>query len=253
MPGKGPGSPVRGPVFGTSLLGSLASFDPDTLSWRTSQRCLLEEWVRFSGRWPRSGMTRSGTLFQLRPLVRRTGGTAFGSSRSIPTPRAFVGPVIADRVKVFAETGTPMRRKDGGEYHRTLEEYATVFPTPTADAAIGAVPTPEMAERFRSKGRSGSFVEAVAATMWPTPKASAAGPDFAELGRSKTGISLATAAAMFPTPTVQDASNNSGPSQYQRNSLPLNAVAGGSLNPTWVEWLMGFPLGWTALDASETP
>jgi hypothetical protein len=27
----------------------------------------------------------------------------------------------------------------------------------------------------------------------------------------------------------------------------------GALNPTWVEWLMGFPLGWTALNASETP
>ena len=28
---------------------------------------------------------------------------------------------------------------------------------------------------------------------------------------------------------------------------------GGQLNPTWVEWLMGFPLGWTDLNASETP
>ena len=27
----------------------------------------------------------------------------------------------------------------------------------------------------------------------------------------------------------------------------------GRLNPTWVEWLMGYPTGWTALDASETP
>lgn len=27
---------------------------------------------------------------------------------------------------------------------------------------------------------------------------------------------------------------------------------GGKLNPTWVEWLMGFPLGWTDVDASET-
>ena len=27
----------------------------------------------------------------------------------------------------------------------------------------------------------------------------------------------------------------------------------GQLNPTWVEWLMGFPLGWTDLSASETP
>ena len=27
----------------------------------------------------------------------------------------------------------------------------------------------------------------------------------------------------------------------------------GALNPTWVEWLMGFPLGWTALPPSATP
>jgi hypothetical protein len=66
-------------------------------------------------------------------------------------------------------------------------------------------------------------------------------------------LETVVAMMLLPTPTVQDASNNAGPSQYGRNSLPLNAVAGGSLNPTWVEWLMGFPLGWTALDASATP
>ncbi len=27
----------------------------------------------------------------------------------------------------------------------------------------------------------------------------------------------------------------------------------GALNPTWVEWLMGFPIGWTDLKHSETP
>ena len=30
-------------------------------------------------------------------------------------------------------------------------------------------------------------------------------------------------------------------------------LGGGGLNPTWVEWLMGFPLGWTVLNPSETP
>ena len=29
----------------------------------------------------------------------------------------------------------------------------------------------------------------------------------------------------------------------------LSAQAGGALNPTWVEWLMGFPLGHTDLNA----
>ena len=49
----------------------------------------------------------------------------------------------------------------------------------------------------------------------------------------------------FPTPTCQDAKNNGGASQMKRNTPPLNAVAGGALSPTWVEWLMGWPLGWT--------
>jgi hypothetical protein len=54
---------------------------------------------------------------------------------------------------------------------------------------------------------------------------------------------------MFPTPTANDAKNNAAPSQRTengRNSDALNVVVGGSLNPDWVEWLMGFPFGWTA-------
>ena len=32
----------------------------------------------------------------------------------------------------------------------------------------------------------------------------------------------------------------------------MTAGNGGKLNPTWVEWLMGFPIGWTGCDALET-
>jgi len=63
---------------------------------------------------------------------------------------------------------------------------------------------------------------------------------------------------MWPTPTVNDSKNNGGPSQVKakgRGFGPnLNAVvaerskSGGSLNPTWVEWLMGYPIGWTDLE-----
>jgi len=31
-----------------------------------------------------------------------------------------------------------------------------------------------------------------------------------------------------------------------------NPKATGQLNPTWVEWLMGFPTGYTELNPSET-
>ena len=97
-------------------------------------------------------------------------------------------------------------------------------------------------------------------------------------------------ATMFPTPTVQDAKNNGGPSQFRRNSLPLNAVVhqttekfptpnalqghnsgrldewGGSdnpfrgteegkgqLNPRWVSWLMGLPENWCNVDPIGGP
>jgi hypothetical protein len=39
---------------------------------------------------------------------------------------------------------------------------------------------------------------------------------------------------------------------HGRQSPDLNKVIGGSLNPTWVEWLMGWPLGWTDLKQSGT-
>lgn len=35
--------------------------------------------------------------------------------------------------------------------------------------------------------------------------------------------------------------------------IMLSMVAGGPLNPVWVEWLQGFPSGWTDLKPSEIP
>ena len=32
---------------------------------------------------------------------------------------------------------------------------------------------------------------------------------------------------------------------------PLGKI--GQMNPNWIEWLMGYPIGWSELDASETP
>jgi hypothetical protein len=63
-----------------------------------------------------------------------------------------------------------------------------------------------------------------------------------------SGDGLETFVRMYPTPTVNDSKNNNPPSQRTENgrhSDSLNVAAGGSLNPDWVEWLMGFPIGWT--------
>lgn len=54
---------------GLSLPGLLATFDPSTSSWRTSQLCLGEEWEGYLATWPRAGLMRNGIAFLQTPLV----------------------------------------------------------------------------------------------------------------------------------------------------------------------------------------
>jgi len=55
---------------------------------------------------------------------------------------------------------------------------------------------------------------------------------------------------MFPTPKSRDyRSEYHTPGVLKRKSSDLNKLIGGQLNLNWVEWLMGFPTGWTDLDA----
>jgi len=91
---------------------------------------------------------------------------------------------------------------------------------------------------------------------WPTPQASDNRPraTFAstqrrmEMGKQ---ISL-EAKVKWTTPTAHMAKETNAPSEYLRNTPTLTAQAGGQLNPTWVEWLMGWPLGWTDLKPLAT-
>ena len=55
-----------------------------------------------------------------------------------------------------------------------------------------------------------------------------------------------------PTMTKNSAKNTGSKSQHERNTPPLEAVLGGSLNPEWCEWFQGFPIGWTDLQDLET-
>jgi hypothetical protein len=41
--------------------------------------------------------------------------------------------------------------------------------------------------------------------------------------------------------------------ETKTRKYPTPSQDGGRLNPQFVEWLMGFPIGWTDCDASETP
>lgn len=59
---------------------------------------------------------------------------------------------------------------------------------------------------------------------------------------------LANAVKLYTTPCAADATGTTG----GKNHRSLRTDVAGQLNPTWVEWLQGFPIGWTDLNASET-
>ena len=91
---------------------------------------------------------------------------------------------------------------------------------------------------------------------WPTPQASDNRPrgTFASTQkRMEKGKQISLEAKVkWTTPTAHMAKETNAPSEHLRNTLTLTTQAGGSLNPTWVEWLMGWPLGWTDLKPLET-
>src|SRR5438105_2927116 len=62
-----PALTARRADFGRSSIERLASFDPDTSLWRTSQMSLFSEQAEYSETWPAAGMTRNGTAYRLPP------------------------------------------------------------------------------------------------------------------------------------------------------------------------------------------
>lgn len=90
---------------------------------------------------------------------------------------------------------------------------------------------------------------ASAARLWPTPTASLAdkgGRITPRKGREGGTLIEAISARNWATPTARDwRSGKASQATHERNSRPLSEQVGGQLNPTWVEWLMGWPTGWT--------
>ena len=211
-PAKAPALPQSVPASGANTPGSLARYDRNTCSWKTSQLCLDGGLETFSETWPRSGMMRSGIAFRLPTLVPLTDGIASGSW---PTPTA-----VDNRNRGSWFSPSVQRRVAAGK-QVSLSQVIHRWPTPRSCSAMGATFTADAIREAPLRFRN--LETAVALSPWPTP-------------------------------TARDwKSGKASDATHDRNSRPLSEAVGGSLNPTWVEWLMGFPLGWTDLKPSETP
>jgi DNA-cytosine methyltransferase len=148
------------------------------------------------------------------------------SHRMWPTPRS------SEIMSMTMESA--LNRIENTGYHSNLEEKVALeeqkmWPTPNSSPAT-ASQTVEATQRLRASRdrKQGILIEAVVDRMLPTPTA-----------RDYKG-------ARKPE-TLKKAGRN------ENNSLPdkIAAYQNGTLNPEWVEWLMGYPQGWTDISDSS--
>jgi hypothetical protein len=187
----------------------LARYDPVTSLWKTPQCSLLGDYTEFSETWPRWGLMQDGVSYQRQTLVR------------------------------------PIKETESGSW-----------PTPRSCSAMAATITPDSAW---AENRFPNLETVVGRRLWPTPDASSRGPtkDYNPKSKSQSGRTLQSFVAKFPTPQAsdnRDRGNMSNPAIQRRIAMGKQIMLSqsvdqnsGQLNPTWVEWLMGWPLGWTDL------
>jgi hypothetical protein len=96
--------------------------------------------------------------------------------------------------------------------------------------------------------------------MFPTPSATSYGTNqggaMGRTGPVRPSLETMARKNLWPTPTSRDWKDGSAQAcaNVSVNSLLGRIVhtdgtnSSGSLNPGWVEWLMGFPSEWTALE-----
>lgn len=210
---------------GTTWPASLAKLDRATSSWRTAQLSLLGDLDEFSETWPRWGLMRAGECWERQTLVPRTSESASGLSLSTwPTPNC-------DGFRSDGELAI---------LARTLTDYSQ-FVGMTESAASSkrnrAWPTPTVCGNYNRKGASATSGDGLATVVtqrtYPTATATAYKGWSPNHNRADTDDRLDY--------TVERESFSPG-----QQTPPMR------LNPAWVEWLMGWPIGHTELKPLET-
>ena len=154
--------------------------------------------------------------------------------------RSFAWPKKSSPIGYFLKTCQPSRPEEELGSLKKLSKWGMTF--------AGVLYPLRPLERY-IVGKGGSYL--------PTPSAVEGGPippgtNYRQNQRSynqKTGkhvqITLRRWVQIFPTPCARDYRSGK---QTNRRQNQLNTKIGGLLNPQWVEWLMGYPIGYTELE-----
>ena len=221
----------NGQECGEKWHGLLAKYDPNTHLWRTVQCSLLEDLNESLQTLPQWGMTGGGELYLLPTLVQTTNEKESGlwltpSTVDIPTRSA-------DSMKKRLEYRQKIGRNGVGAgcLSEQVEWSGMGNPIGYITKETWPTPTAHMAKETNAPSEHNRNTPTLTAQVnWPTPRA-------ADFKGATSAEAMSKAAARGYAPNLPEATAAS--------------VGGGKLNPTWVEWLMGWPLGWTDLKPLE--
>ena len=277
-PAREPASKENAPASGKNSPASFAKWAPDSSSWKTHQCSLFGGLEPFSETWPRWGMMRNGEsseqkipsgLLAIRQSI--TSESVSGFVQRCPTPTAsmmttadmeqakFSGsdkrrPTYQEAKAKSERVPTPNSRdwKDSGptQGNRNSPNLGTVvqcqrFQTPTCQDANGRT-----YHNQKNGTKTPSLLGQVQCLRFPPPKAKIHEDCPSERKRKSPSLECVV---RFATPQARDfRTGEQSRWESPDRSRNLNDPIGGQLNPTWVEWLMGWPLGWTASKPLET-
>ena len=193
--------------------GQLMLFGPDSYSSKIAHKSAPEGGMWSLGSWWRVDTPGATESLQRLMLVPRTGG--IDGSALLPTPTVCGS---------YNRKGASKTSGDG------LATYVKMWPTPVASDTSNRKPPQNFCltktGSVKLIGRTGTLSQvrlSQVVKMWPTPCASAS------KGSSPAAL------------TRRDGQSRAN----DRIDHAVMASDGGQLNPVFVEWLMGWPLGWT--------
>jgi hypothetical protein len=247
-PARAPESTASAAGYGGTCGGLFATYSHASCGWKTVQFSLLEDSTEFLETWPRWGSMRNGESFLRKIPALPTRENVSGFLR---------GEIHATNGKLWPTPTVHGNHNQPGASPNAgwgLSSAVKQWPTPTASlGSKGGLVT----ER---KGREGgTLIEAVSARMWATPLARdwrSGKASSATHGKNSRPLSEQVVMdRLFPTPTAGSTHSAGtmqewgGSNNWVRKEDP--DLASGQLNPEWVEWLMGWPIGWTELKPLE--
>ncbi len=183
-------------------------------------------WTKYSLTWRAKATPQGRLIFQLARLAPRTSDSDSGLLHT-PTAKA-------------NQMAPSMVTNGKGNWVSTLWPTPK---TPTGGSSISHVAEWRGNTPYNEKGQKIQLDTHAAVRMeegmWPTPRTTG-------LDGGSNSRKAAKARGMFPTPDVGAAKGRGQKSAAERHRL------GGSLNPKWVAWLMGYPIEYLSYVPWET-